>query len=78
MVKLAVAAKVNAARNINMCFNKEKWFVPCNEMNGVMIGIMLLMQNVESNPGSTSGVSPVCNLSVRTYNCFSLGKIVKF
>ena len=27
------------------------WFISCTHMNGVMIEIMLLMQNVESNPG---------------------------
>ena len=44
-------------------------------MNGVMIYIMLLMQNVESNPGP--GPATVCNLSIRTYNCNGLGSIDK-
>ena len=52
------------------------WFRSCNHMNGVMIYIMLLMQNVESNPGP--GPPTVCNLSVRTYNCNGLGNIDKF
>ena len=41
-----------------------------------IIALMLLRQNVESNPGPDKSIKP--NVSVRTYNCNGLGNVSKF
>jgi exonuclease III len=41
-----------------------------------IIALLLLRQNVESNPGPDKSIKP--NVSVRTYNCNGLGNVSKF
>ena len=63
-----VLQKVYCVKVCKVSYNKEKtWFRSCTHMNGVMIDVMLLMQNVESNPGPAHDGDPVSNLYIRTY-----------